>query len=243
MTISSILVVAIFAIVQSIFGVGLLVFGTPTLLLLGYSFSGTLAVLLPASLTISVLQIWSGPPIERRFISDFILFCLAPLAAALSLVLLFAFNTSVDILVAILLAIFAALRMSPATDLAARNWVERHQKRWLVLMGVIHGLSNLGGGLLTILAAARYRDKTKVRHLIAFCYSSFAAIQLAMLATFSTDVMGPSQAVYAALAGLVYLVAGRHVFARISAPIFHHLFTALMASYAILLGLKVANLL
>ena len=58
-------VVVVFATVQSLFGVGLLVFGTPTLLLLGYSFESTIAVLLPASITISFLQVRAGK-IEPR---------------------------------------------------------------------------------------------------------------------------------------------------------------------------------
>ena len=54
------LIVFIFSIIQSIFGVGLLLFGTPTLLLLGYSYEVTLWTLLPASITISIIQIVRG---------------------------------------------------------------------------------------------------------------------------------------------------------------------------------------
>ena len=50
-------IIAIFSVVQSIFGVGLLLFGTPTLLLLGYSYSETLWLLLPCSVTISLIQV------------------------------------------------------------------------------------------------------------------------------------------------------------------------------------------
>ena len=39
---------------QSIFGVGLLLFGTPTFLLIGYDFVTTLAYILPLSITISI---------------------------------------------------------------------------------------------------------------------------------------------------------------------------------------------
>ena len=49
-------IVALFSIIQSIFGVGLLLFGTPTLLLIGYSYSETLWVLLPCSIVISLIQ-------------------------------------------------------------------------------------------------------------------------------------------------------------------------------------------
>ena len=50
-------IIALFSIVQSMFGVGLLLFGTPTLLLLEYSYSETLWLLLPCSLTISLIQV------------------------------------------------------------------------------------------------------------------------------------------------------------------------------------------
>ncbi len=51
-----ILVVAFFSIVQSLFGVGLLVFGTPTFLLLGASYVESVGYLLPSSLLLSALQ-------------------------------------------------------------------------------------------------------------------------------------------------------------------------------------------
>ena len=50
-------IVFIFSIVQSIFGVGLLLFGTPTLLIFGYSYDITLWTILPASILISFIQI------------------------------------------------------------------------------------------------------------------------------------------------------------------------------------------
>ena len=52
-----VIIIAVFSIVQSIFGVGLLLFGTPTLLLLEYSYSETLWLLLPCSVTISLIQV------------------------------------------------------------------------------------------------------------------------------------------------------------------------------------------
>jgi len=51
------IIILVFSIVQSIFGVGLLLFGTPTFLLLGYSYTETLWLLLPCSVTISLIQV------------------------------------------------------------------------------------------------------------------------------------------------------------------------------------------
>ena len=53
-------VIFLFSGVQSIFGVGLLLFGTPTLLLLGYPYADTLWILVPASVTISIVQVIRG---------------------------------------------------------------------------------------------------------------------------------------------------------------------------------------
>ncbi len=44
-------------VIQSVFGVGVLLFGTPVLLLLGYDFINALSVLLPISIAINLLQI------------------------------------------------------------------------------------------------------------------------------------------------------------------------------------------
>ncbi|MEO1884510.1 MAG: hypothetical protein ABGX28_00615, partial [Methylococcales bacterium] len=44
-------------IIQSVFGVGVLLFGTPILLLLGYDFINALSILLPISIAINSLQI------------------------------------------------------------------------------------------------------------------------------------------------------------------------------------------
>src|SRR6266853_3469989 len=66
--------VAVFSIVQSVFGVGLLLFGTPTLLLTGMAFPLVLTYLLPCSIVVSSLQVASSggltlEPIRKRFLA------------------------------------------------------------------------------------------------------------------------------------------------------------------------------
>lgn len=55
-----ILIVTLLIAFQSIFGIGLLIFGTPIFLLIDYSFVETLNILLPISITISLLQFFLG---------------------------------------------------------------------------------------------------------------------------------------------------------------------------------------
>ena len=57
MLLIEVLFISLFSLIQSIFGVGLLLLGTPTFLLLGYNYFEVLNILLPYSILISVLQI------------------------------------------------------------------------------------------------------------------------------------------------------------------------------------------
>ncbi len=56
------LIVFVTSVMQSLFGVGVLLFGTPLLLLAGYPFLQSLLILLPISISINVLQILEVDP-------------------------------------------------------------------------------------------------------------------------------------------------------------------------------------
>ena len=55
-----IFLILLFCVIQSLFGVGLLLFGTPTFLLMGYAYEDTLVILLPPSTMISFIQTFQG---------------------------------------------------------------------------------------------------------------------------------------------------------------------------------------
>lgn len=236
-------VVAACAVVQSLFGIGLLVFGTPTLLLLGYSFPETLAILLPASIAVSLLQVRAEPRPPFRFAMRFVCWCLIPLGITLAVVLVLDFRASLTLAVACALALFAVLRLSPALGGVVTRWVSRHESLWMMLMGIVHGLSNLGGGLLVILAASRYRDKERFRALVAFCYVCFAAVQLAVLAAVLPNVFDVRQVGSVVVAAIAFLAVGQPAFRAVPASAFDRLLTLLVAAYAGLLGLRFAGLL
>lgn len=237
-----VVVIAVMSVIQSLFGIGLLVFGTPTLLLLGFSFSRALAILLPASLTVSLLQIATDGPVDTKFALKFGTWCAVPIALTLAAALWFKLHTSLDILVAGALTAFVIIRLLPDGGARIRSWVVLHERWWLLLMGVVHGLSNLGGGLLTILASASHRDKRDIRRVIAFCYAFMAISQLLILGMFQPSLFGFHQLSYMALSGAIFLLIGRHVFRTVSAAAYAHLLTLFMAAYALLLTFKAAGL-
>ncbi|OAN51433.1 hypothetical protein A6A04_16070 [Paramagnetospirillum marisnigri] len=231
--------ILIFSLVQSLFGVGLLVFGTPTLLLSGFGYPETLATLLPASLAVSLLQVRAGGLQSAAFARRFALWCLAPMAAVLALVLVFKLRAGLELGVALALLAFAGLRAAPPRLVAAmRRWVAEHQPQWLLAMGVVHGLSNLGGGLLTIYAGACRDDKEGMRALTAFCYTAFASSQLLVLALLRPDLFGWPQLAYAATAAAMFLAVGQRMFVAMPLDLFNRLFGLFLLAYASLLILR-----
>ena len=226
-----------FAVVQSLFGVGLLVFGTPTLLLVGFAFPEALSILLPASLVVSLLQLWRGPRGTTMTLGRLV-WCLVPLVAALAVVLRFRLGISPDIPVALLLATFVYLRLRPTLGDRARGWVARNQRAWLALTGIAHGVSNLGGAPLLVFASSVTTRKEETRALVATCYAWFAAAQLVVLTASGSVDWRALHLLSASLAGLVFLTLGQPVFVAMPAPAFNRFLTALAAAYSAVLGLR-----
>ena len=84
----TIAVVLFFSVFQSLLGMGLLVFGTPTMLLLGFDFDYTLVSLLPPSIIISSLQLYKDHKnIDKKMAINFVFFCLPFVILCLSLYL------------------------------------------------------------------------------------------------------------------------------------------------------------
>ena len=106
-----VIIIAVFSIVQSIFGVGLLLFGTPTLLLLGYSYSETLWLLLPCSVTISLIQVVNNYKLIEA--KKRVIYLIIPtLVLGLTLVVTYANGINMTKMVGVLLLLIGIIRFS-----------------------------------------------------------------------------------------------------------------------------------
>lgn len=229
-----ILVVVGFAVVQSLFGVGILVFGTPTLLLAGYTFEQTLGFLLPASLAISLLQLVDSGGFRldgmRR---EFLVFTAPLVLLGAAVVLTVGSGLDIRLLVGVMLVVSGAIRLLGRWREAIARLIRRHRPASLTLLGLIHGLSNLGGGVLTLIVGSVYDGKEDIRRQIAFCYGMMASVQLMTLAvTVGTDLVSWHLIALPALASLSYLMVGNRVFRTASQRTYQVLLTGLI----ILLG-------
>ena len=232
-----ILVVIGFAVVQSVFGVGLLVFGTPTLLLLGLSFEETLAYLLPCSIVISVLQLVGSSgfridPMRRQF-----LIFTAPLVlVGTALILTVGVGIDIRFVVGTMLMVSGAIRLLGPARAVVSRLARRRLPVLLLLLGTIHGLSNLGGGVLTFIVGSVYDAKEDIRRQIAFCYGMMAVTQLVTLASSSSADVAPWLLVLLpTLAGATYVSVGNRVFRIASQAGYQISLTALIIVFGVAL--------
>ena len=61
------------------------------------------------------------------------------------------------------------------------NKIMKYESIYLIIMGLIHGLTNLGGSLLTAIIYNKNLSKDKSRATIAVCYLTFALFQIIIL--------------------------------------------------------------
>lgn len=237
MALTLVLVVIAFAIVQSVFGVGLLVFGTPTLLILGYSFEETLAYLLPSSIAISLLQLMASggfrlDPMRRQFLRY-----TAPLVLVGSaLILTIGSGLDIRLLVGGVLIVSGAIRFTGRWREALSRLVRRHLPVFLVILGAIHGLSNLGGGVLTLIVGSTYDDKEDVRRQVAFCYAMMAAVQLAILTiTVQADLDPRLILALPVLAAATYILLGNRAFRAASHRAYQTSLTAMIIAFGVVM--------
>ena len=88
---------------QSIFGIGLLLLGTPTLFLLGFNYYETINILLPISILVSFIQVIKSKEKIKNFKIDFNFFCLPGLILGSILILNYIQNFNFKFAISILL--------------------------------------------------------------------------------------------------------------------------------------------
>ena len=230
-------VVVAFAAVQSLFGVGVLVFGTPTLLLLGLSFDQVLGYLLPCSIVISTLQVISGggfrlEPIRKQFL----LFTAPTVLIGTIVILTWGGKIDIRAVVGGMLVVTGTIRLlGPIRD-RVFGLIRDRLPIFLAGLGLVHGISNLGGGLLTLIVSSTFEDKNQIRKHVAFGYGLMASIQLGTLVVtgFPALQLGLWMTL-PVLAGMTYWSVGQWMFLRTRQATYQLSLTGLLIAYGAVL--------
>lgn len=204
MTLDILVTVVVTSFIQSIFGVGVLLFGTPLLLLQGYDFLHAVSILLPISVSINFIQIakdyrW----VDLGFYKKILIYTIPFVVIFLLVVTRFKIN--IGMIIGIFLLFVAAKDYSLKVNKAIKFLV-RYEKAYFIVMGTIHGLTNLGGSLLTAIVHSKEYEKNITRVTVAVSYATFAIFQILTL-------LGSGYNISTSLSGIgIYLIAGIAVF-------------------------------
>jgi len=229
------IIILILSLFQSLFGIGLLLFGTPTFLFLGYDFESTLALLLPISVTISFLQIMYEKSSIRSLASEFNIFCLPYLVIFLLLVINLGNVIEIRTYVAAVLIISSILILNKNRIIKIDTFILKYRKLSLVFIGTVHGFTNMGGSFLSMFSTVVTADRASARKYIAFGYLVMGTLQYITLLIFGTRHIDLDN-LYYVIVPLVVFFPTQNLFKKIDDSLFMNIITyiALIVGFLVL---------
>ena len=204
-SILELIIIVSLVIIQSIFGVGLLLFGTPSLLLLGYDFANTINILMPVSISISAIQFFKSKNRDINFIKEYNLFCLPFLIFFLIIELKFNYIFNFKLIVALLLVISSLIILNKSKFSSFKKIFFKIRKLFLMGIGLIHGLTNMGGGFLAIYSTIVSRNNKEFsRYYICYGYLIMGIIQYSTVLILNYDNLFFNKLYYVLLTLVIY---------------------------------------
>ncbi len=203
-----IIIILTLIVIQSVFGVGLLLFGTPSFLVLGYDFANTINILMPVSISISALQFFKSKISDKDFINEYNFFCLPFLILFLIIALNFKYLFDFKLLVALLLIFSSILILNKRRFSSFKKTLFKLKKIILIGIGCVHGLTNMGGSFLAIYSTLVSKNiKELTRYYICYGYLIMGIVQYLIVLFLSFNFLEFSKLYYVPLAILVYFPA------------------------------------
>ena len=186
------IVFALLIFIQSIAGVGVLVIGTPSMLLMEFSMIETLNILLPISIITSFLNLIiikflhnkNKINIDKKFNFLFFVICVPSIFFGLIILRNFENFIKFEYLVSSVI-LFSVIITNLNFYIKKIN--EKFKISYLFITGTIHGITNSGGSLLSLLISSQ-QDKENSRYNITFFYFFLASFQyLIFISIFEID--------------------------------------------------------
>ena len=233
--------ILILSVVQSLFGVGLLLFGTPILLLMGYEYTEVLMYLLPASISISLGQVrdFRNIKLNQNYRFQFFIFCIPILLVGIFLATKFDLKFEIRLFIVSMLLFSFFLRTFSTLRTQVEYVIQKNIPFVLGVMGLVHGLSNMGGSILGPMASSLYKDKNKILASVSLDYALMAMIQFFFLVLFQ-DVELKSVHVFGALIALIVrYFLGKRVFEFTTEKNYQRLLNGFILMNAIVLGVGI----
>ena len=226
------------AVIQSMFGTGVLLFGTPLLLLYGYDFQFALTILLPTSVLINFLQLINKhEDIKIQFYKKLVLWSIPFIVLFLYFISFIPVN--INLIIGGFLILIALKEISTIINNVIYTII-KYETFYLIIMGIIHGLTNLGGALLSGIVFSKNLSKEQTRATIAVCYLTFAIFQLITLGFIINkfQIFNINNSIYWLAGVIVFFVMEKFVYLKIDSRTYSKYFACFIFIVGILLIFK-----
>jgi len=210
------------------------------MLLMGHEYSEALMYLLPASAALSWSQVKDlhHEKLNGGYRKLFFLFCLPLLVAGMLIATKFDVKHEIKIFVTIMLFVAFIIRTNSSFREKLQQSMKKHLSSALATMGIIHGLSNMGGSILTPLVSSLYKDKNKQLAAVSFDYAFMATLQLIVLIVIKGEAFHSKYLIGAAISLSMRYLIGKRVFAFTSETNYQRLLNGFILANALLLGIN-----
>ena len=182
------MIVFFLSFLQTIAGVGVLVVGTPVLFFFEYTIIEIMYFLLPISIITSLFNLIYFNFLSKKDVIKinfsvkkyFFIFCVSSIFIGILLLKILGNYFDFKILISLFI-IFSVLIKNYYQSILI-NLPKNIKKFFLFLIGIFHGLTNVGGTLLSIFFLIEFKgDKLKSRYAITYFYFFLAFLQYLIL--------------------------------------------------------------
>lgn len=210
-------------VLQTIVGIGVLVLGTPILLILHYDIVQAISILLPISILTSLINLFYFKFIEKISILDlganikksFFTICIP--AIFFGLILLKYFQNEINFKILVSIFILISLIIKKYYDNYLLTLSSINSKIMLFGIGLVHGLTNSGGTLLSIFILNISKNlKFKTRYNLTFFYFFLALLQYFIFIIFFQTLVFFDTLIYLILIIFIGIIVGNFLVGHIS---------------------------
>lgn len=215
MTILVLFSVLCLIIIQSILGVGILIFGVPILIIYGFEYLDIVGLLLPSSMTISTLQLFKYRSVKT---DEFKRLPVAILGIIIGLIILTKLDVTsiVPPIIGSLILVAALFRTSTLTKRKIKHFFSLNRSLFHFFNAILHGFTNLGGVLLTVYSSSAHKAKVQSVSCTALFYLVYAVSQMIIFMIVGQKEIFKAGLIYVPATALIYITVGRRSFVSIS---------------------------
>jgi uncharacterized membrane protein YfcA len=116
----------------------------------------------------------------------------------------------------------------------------KYEKTYLATMGIVHGLTNLGGSLLTAIVHGKHYQKDMTRVTVAVCYATFAIFQIITLFFLvdSYELSYSNNMAFLHVGVIMFLLTEEVVYQKIDNDKYSNIFAAFLFASGLVLAIK-----